>query len=144
MGNLGFSDVPCEPYKMNKVLFLFLSLCVHSWEGASYGIRLFAEPCDNQFGGAWKPVESGEGAYEGEEWQQMPSVKWGPLWPRPSEPGVWAALERLSLGLARGQELWPPPTPSLHYVILLIFYLFTFLASKLVEKWEKQHLPWNL
>ena len=37
----------------------FLSVCVHSWEGASYGIRLFAEPCNNHFGSAGKPVGSG-------------------------------------------------------------------------------------
>lgn len=76
MGNLGFSDVPCEPYKMNKCS-LFLSLCVHSWEGTAMELGCLQSPVTTSLAGLGNPW-SGEETYEGgREDSEMPSVKWG-------------------------------------------------------------------
>lgn len=106
-GTWGLVMSPVSLTKWTKYS-LFLSLCVHSWEGASYGIRLPRA--------LWQPVWRGLET-RGKRGRELTRGEGGtvrcPLWSGaalawvPLSQSVWAALERLSLGLARGQELWP-------------------------------------
>ena len=76
--NLGFSDVPCEPYKMNKVPFYFFPCVYIAGRGLAMELGCLQSPVTTSLAVLGNPWEVGEGAYDGGgEDSEMPSVEWG-------------------------------------------------------------------